>query len=144
LCEQSAVVHALLSDGLLRARQQSINSGDSQLADALQRMMLLPPMDSVSYLQTCDRVAVVYLDPMFPEREKSARVKKNRFLLQRLHEHGAQGDGLLGSALAVAPRVVVKRPRTAPFLDTLKPVGNVSGKTSRFDIYAGKAVLSPD
>jgi 16S rRNA (guanine1516-N2)-methyltransferase len=144
LCEQSPVVHALLQDGLEHAIRESANTADKQLAEALGRMTLLPVTDSAEYLQTCGSVTAVYLDPMFPEREKSARVKKNRFLLQRLHACGAQGNGLLPAALAVAAKVVVKRPRTAPFLDDIKPAGSVTGKTSRFDIYAGKTTTGGD
>lgn len=138
MIEQSPLVHALLEDGLQRALAISAQSKDDQLLAAMQRMQLLGVADSSECLQHLDPVAVIYLDPMFPEREKSARVKKNRYLLQQLHGPEAQGEGLLKQALQRSRKVVVKRPRLAPVLDGCKPSANISGKTSRFDIYAGQ------
>lgn len=138
LIEQSPQVHALLADGLQRALAISEQGTDEQLRTALRRMQLLAVADSSERLQELDPVAVIYLDPMFPEREKSARVKKNRFLLQQLHGPEARGEGLLEQALRRSRKVVVKRPRLAPVLDGCKPSADISGKTSRFDIYAGR------
>ncbi len=63
-------------------------------------------------------VDVIYLDPMFPPRTKSAAVKKEMALFQMLLEHSADpqdADALLQWALRQdAARVVVKRPAKAP------------------------------
>jgi 16S rRNA (guanine1516-N2)-methyltransferase len=81
---------------------------------------------------------VVYLDPMFPEREKSAAVTKEAQLLQR-HERPAEASEeqlLLKQALAIASkRVIVKRPLHAPFLAEQKPSFSDKGKAIRYDIY---------
>lgn len=139
MIEQSPVIHALLRDGLAHARRTAglDQAGNPGLAEVLDRMHLLPPEDSLGLLATLPPARVIYLDPMFPERGKAARVKKNRFLLQQLHGEEAAGDGLLDLAMKLAPKVVVKRPRLAPPLDNKKASASLSGKTSRFDIYVG-------
>ena len=79
---------------------------------------------------------VVYLDPMFPSRRKSARVKKEMWLFQQLLEAGDTSEGLLDAALAAAgKRVVVKRPAKAPPLGDRTPAFQLPGKTVRFDVY---------
>jgi 16S rRNA (guanine1516-N2)-methyltransferase len=79
---------------------------------------------------------VIYLDPMFPERRKSAKVKKNMFLLQRLLQDEVPSATLLRDTLPLARRrVVVKRSLHAGFLEELQPSFQLSGKSSRFDIY---------
>ena len=82
------------------------------------------------------RVDVVYLDPMFPERRKSAQVKKELQMLQMLATCEPSPEHLLTAALATAAkRVVVKRPRRAPCFTTRSPSHSLSGKTIRFDVY---------
>ncbi len=60
---------------------------------------------------------MIYLDPMFPARDKSAAVKKEMALFQVLLEGGdwqQDSDGLLLWALEQdVARVVVKRPPRA-------------------------------
>lgn len=137
MLEQSPVVHALLTDGLTRGRRDAELNNQELVLAALKRMHLMPLADSRDLLPQLPAAAVIYLDPMFPEREKSARVKKNRYLLQQLHGDEAQGENLLKLALTLARKVVVKRPQQAPPLDQIKPSGSINGKTARFDIYSG-------
>ena len=62
---------------------------------------------------------VVYLDPMFPARRKSAKVKKDMAALQELLGHQSDGSELLQHAKSLATkRVVVKRAKTSPHLGT--------------------------
>ena len=87
-------------------------------------------------LPTLEEVDVIYLDPMFPERTKSAKVKKNMQVLQQYLGHEDEPAGLLDTCLLTARRrVVVKRPRYAGWLDACKPSQEITGKSSRFDIY---------
>lgn len=149
MIEHSPIVHALLQDGLRRARDVATLSGSAglntdpsvrqarMLADILARLHLCEAGDSVEVLPTLRPASVIYLDPMFPSREKAARVKKNRVLLQHLHGEDGSGEGLLAVALSLAAKVVVKRPRLARPLDGLRPASSLTGKTSRFDIYVG-------
>jgi len=76
---------------------------------------------------------------MFPERQKSADVKKEMNASHSIVGADLDADRLLPLALEKAQyRVVVKRPRKAPFLNNQPPSYQLEGKTSRFDIYTRK------
>ncbi|MEM9243253.1 MAG: class I SAM-dependent methyltransferase [Pseudomonadota bacterium] len=132
LLERSDVVIKLLEDGLSRA------SKDKCIADIVNRMTLIQT-DSIAYLRQIkddDKPDVVYLDPMFPQRSKSALVKKEMQVLQSLLGHDNDADDLLLSAMNCATqRVVLKRPRLAKSLTSLQPSFILSGRSSRFDVY---------
>lgn len=140
LLERSPVVHALLQDGLARARQHSTYD-DPELAGIIERMQLLA-VDSQDYLTQIaedDRPDIIYLDPMFPERNKSADVKKEMAAFHHIVGKDEDADSLLDKALAKARyRVVVKRPRKAPFIANKTPSYQIEGKSSRYDIYTIK------
>lgn len=122
LIERDATIHALLSDGLQRAKQQ--------FPDTVARMQLLH-QDSLLTLPDND---IIYLDPMFPERKKSALVKKDMQTMQQILGHQADILPLLKMAITRAQqRVVLKRPKLAKVL--LKPHFQLHSKTHRFDIY---------
>ena len=133
MLERTNVVCALLYDGLVRGRTMP------QSADIVQRMQLLPgsAVARLAQLKETDQsVDVVYLDPMFPHKKKSAAVKKPMKMFQTLLGHDKDADDLLTPALALAKkRVVVKRPNTAPFLQDKKPSMQIKGKKHRFDVY---------
>ena len=78
---------------------------------------------------------VVYLDPMFPGRTKSAAVKKKFQLLHHLEQPCADEETLVEAALAVHPRkVVIKRPVKGPLLAGVKPSYQLAGKAVRYDV----------
>ncbi len=136
LVERAPVIHALLADGLARA------AADPELAEIIARMCL-HQADSQQWMQqqaaAGQRFPVVYLDPMFPHDDKSALVKKEMRLFRPVVGDDLDADGLLDAALAIAEnRVVVKRPRKAPFLAARVPSYQLEGKSSRYDIYALK------
>ena len=133
LIERSVILHALLQDGLRRAAASS----DEGLAVIADRMTLHLGESSLK-LQGwgASLPDVIYLDPMFPERRKSAKVKKNMYLLQQILHDELPTEALLRDALSLARRrVVVKRPAHAGFLEDIKPSFQLTGKSSRFDIY---------
>jgi 16S rRNA (guanine1516-N2)-methyltransferase len=140
MLERSPVVHALLADGLARALEHSVYE-DPELAQIIARMELLA-VDSQDYLaQITDdnRPDVIYLDPMFPDRQKSADVKKEMAAFHHVVGKDEDADSLLEKALAKANyRVVVKRPRKAPFINNKTPSYQLEGKSSRYDIYTIK------
>lgn len=139
MIEQSPVIHALLADGLQRARAEAQSAAaDASFTATIDRLALAACRDSRDVLAEVDAVDVVYLDPMFPPRKKSAQVKKERWLLQQLHDENAEGKDLLEVARQCARKVVVKRPAYAEPLDGVKPSSALTGKTSRFDIYVGQ------
>jgi 16S rRNA (guanine1516-N2)-methyltransferase len=137
LLERVPAVRALLKDALVQARAYGL-SRDAELVDVLDRMTLIEA-DSLDYLQGLpeeDRPDVVYLDPMFPVRSKSALVKKEMRVFHSLVGIDPDADCLLPAALACAKyRVVVKRPRIAPALKGSVANHVLEGKSNRYDIY---------
>lgn len=137
LLERVPAVRALLEDGLRRALAHAAGN-DPGLQTILDRMQLVGS-DAWDYLQQlpeADRPDVVYLDPMFPERKKSAAVKKEMQVFHHLIGPDADADQVCHAALAIARgRVVVKRPRTAPALAACTPSHSIEGKRNRYDIY---------
>ncbi len=138
LLERVPAVRALLEDGLLQARRLA-SEGDPALQEVLERMDLIEA-DSLNYLRTIpvtQQPDVVYLDPMFPVRSKSALVKKEMRIFHSLVGTDPDADGLLQAALSCARyRVVVKRPRIAPRLEGPAPSHVLEGKSNRYDVYA--------
>jgi 16S rRNA (guanine1516-N2)-methyltransferase len=141
MLERSPIVYQLLRSGLQRASQFAHEQGDGELLDVMARMQLIP-QDSQDYLQQLSLAQypdVIYLDPMFPDRQKSADVKKDMRVFHSIVGKDEDADGLLPLALArVNYRVVVKRPRKAPFLNGQAPSYQLEGKSSRYDIYTLK------
>ncbi|MBS1227845.1 MAG: SAM-dependent methyltransferase, partial [Proteobacteria bacterium] len=83
----------------------------------------------------------IYLDPMFPHRDKSAQVKQDMRHFRPLAGDDDDAPQLLAAALALAThRVVVKRPRKAPAIAGQLPGSALEGKSSRFDIYPKKSL----
>ncbi len=140
MLERSPIVQALLKDGLTRA-QEFAREQDGELFSLLQKMRLVT-QDSREYLSTLAPATfpdVIYLDPMFPERQKTADVKKEMAAFHSVVGKDDDADALLALALAhVNYRVVVKRPRKAPFLNNQTPSYQLEGKSSRYDIYTIK------
>ena len=129
MCEGDPVIAALLADGLRRAVD------DPELSGIVGRMSLVEG-DSIEILPSLTEAPdVVYLDPMFPARTKSAAVKKKFQLLHRLESPCADEASLMDAALAARPRkIVVKRPIKAPVLAGVRPSHSISGKAVRYDV----------
>ena len=119
---------------LLLATAVESASGDPRLADAASRMHVHAG-DGIAALRALELSPdVVYLDPMFPERRKSAAVKKKFQLLHRLEAPCEDEGELLGAALDAGPRkVVVKRPLKGPHLAGVAPSHVLRGKAVRYD-----------
>ena len=134
MLERNPVVHALLADGLARAQ----TSEDAQLLQIIGRMTLIHT-DAQEWLRSIKEHAapdVVYLDPMFPERQKSALVQKEmRFFHDVVGEDNDSATLLDTSRTAATRRVVVKRPVSAKQLNDHKPAFVINGKTTRYDVY---------
>lgn len=129
--ERHPVVAALLADGLQRGYQDPIIGNWLQ-----QRLNLIYNSSQTGLLSLHEKPDVVYLDPMFPHRQKSALVKKEMRIFQQLVGSDLDSDSLLEPARRLAKkRVVVKRPGYAPFLAEQKPTAEIKTKNHRFDIY---------
>lgn len=137
--ERNRTIHALLSDAIYRAsHSDSIGDWVSERVRVLGPGSLL--QDEYTAQLASKPPMAIYLDPMFPHRDKSAAVKKDMQMLQALVGSDDDSDGLLAPALALAThRVVVKRPAKAPFLAGQAPHAQVSSKKHRFDIYIKQA-----
>lgn len=136
LLERQPVIAALLMDGLRRA------TAHPETATIAERMQLLSG-DAIVQLQAWNTEApqVIYLDPMFPHRDKSALVKKEMRLFRPLVGDDLDAPALLAAALDLAShRVVVKRPRKAPAVEGPSPSYSLEGKSSRYDIYPFKSL----
>jgi len=131
LIERQPLIGALLEDGLQRA------AADAEVAGIVARMRLLQG-NAIELMAGWQGEApqVIYLDPMFPHRDKSALVKKEMRLFRPLVGDDLDAPALLEAALKLAShRVVVKRPRKAPVIEGAKPGYALEGKSSRYDIY---------
>lgn len=136
LHERHPVVAALLYDGLQRAYL------DAEIGNWMQQNMQMEFGSSHQLLpQLATAFDVIYLDPMFPHREKSALVKKEMRVFQTLVGADEDADLLLPDALQKASkRVVVKRPDYAPFLNEKAPSMQIKTKKNRFDVYVNAAM----
>ena len=135
LCERHPIISELLAESLERALQ----SGDEWLSSVAGRLQLFP--DDARQIDTSllREIDVIYLDPMFPARKKSANVKKEMALFQSLLDEAKSepdaADLLIWSLEQEVARVVVKRPAKAPILAGRKPAHAITGKSVRYDVY---------
>lgn len=135
LMERMPIVAALLEDGLERGM---LNSDVGKL---ISEKMSLIHASSIENMHMAEQPDVIYLDPMYPHREKSALVKKEMRVFQSLVGEDLDADNLLEPALALAKyRVVVKRPSYAPPLADKKPSTSIKMKKNRFDVYVNQAI----
>ena len=163
LMERSPVSAALLSDGLQRAaldeniadiiermtlifgdaRFLGSNPSDNSIPGSAEGFLRVedsfPVEDSIpakGSIQLNEIPDVIYLDPMFPHRKKSALVKKEMLAFQSIIGDDKDSNELLNVCRQLAKkRVVVKRPIKASWLNNCKPSFSMNMKKHRFDIY---------
>ncbi len=150
MVERNPIVAALLEDAMRRLKETDqelsamLNFAMGEAREILQKD---PGTDC------CD---VIYLDPMFPPRQKQSAVKKGMSILHGLLEthvvtseddeatgrrRQEEEQELLEASLKVAKlRVVVKRPAKAPLLGNgnIKPSHALTGSVNRWDVYVTK------
>jgi len=131
MLERNPVVAALLDDGLARGYR------DAEIGPWLrERMTLLHTSSLTALAELSPKPEVVYLDPMYPHKQKSALVKKEMRVFQGLVGPDEDADGLLEPARRLATkRIVVKRPDYAPPMADIAAQAAVVTKSHRFDIY---------
>ncbi len=131
MLEQSPVIAKLVQDGIDRA------SHDDNFKTLLANGFKLVQQNSIEYLTALtDMPDVIYLDPMYPDRKKSALVKKNMQILQKLLGIDLNANKLLEVALQHAKnRVIVKRPKGAESISDRPPNTIIESKKTRYDIY---------
>jgi 16S rRNA (guanine1516-N2)-methyltransferase len=127
MIEAHPVLAALLADGLARARATGLPAADRLHLRAGDAILLLAGLQPEAVL----------LDPMFPDRGKTALARREMQLCRELLGPGTEDPALLAAARAAASRrVVVKRsPRVRPFAGVV-PDAALRGRRVRFDVYA--------
>ena len=123
LTEREPLLWALLSDLLRRAGTPDVT---------------LHHMDAKVFLAQQAPFDVVYVDPMFPQRRKTALPNKRmQYLGELLHEPVAENlADFIEQARGVARnRVVLKRRLRDP--EVLVPDWQIRGKTIRYDVFRG-------
>ena len=133
LVEQSPILSALIEDGIKRGLENEQSAQVLSVHFDLHNQNAIEFMNELSDEQRPD---VIYIDPMYPERKKSALVKKDMQILQRLLGKTDNNAELLKTALGCArKRVVVKRPAQAEPIGEITPSSSVSSKKTRYDLY---------
>ncbi len=127
LVERDPALGAMLGDLLRR-----LGAADVELSIA----------DSSSLLRQSRCYDVVYLDPMFAARRKSALpVKRMQYLSALLTDRGDFDETVIPLAQNRARnRVVLKRRAKDPV--TLTPDWTIRGRAVRYDVYRGAAITA--
>ncbi|MCK4711022.1 MAG: class I SAM-dependent methyltransferase [Gammaproteobacteria bacterium] len=139
LIEQSPVLAEMLDQAITSA------SDNPLFQQATQYGFKLYHADATTFMnnKVIPESDVVYLDPMYPHKKKSALVKKDMQILQSLIGHSSEETNtqLLAAALDFArQRVVVKRPKSAVPLDGPPPTMSLHSKKTRYDVYVIKTI----
>ena len=131
MIERCNIIAALLYDGLKRAEK------DNEIGQWVRKRLSLSFEDSLNGLKELPfEPDVAYIDAMFPEKKKSALVRKEVQLLQKIVGQDSDQDGLLEVGRDIAKRrIVVKRPNSAEYLNNEKPNISIKSRNYRFDIY---------
>lgn len=131
LFERHQAISQLLKDALYRA------SLDPALSNIISRMKLIESC-AIEHLRNHPPLIhpdVIYCDPMFEARSKSAAVKKEMQLLQTVVGCDLDAQQLVEVAWSLAKkRVVIKRAYGAPIL-IASPSLVFKAKSHRFDVY---------
>lgn len=154
MVERDPIVVSLLQDALRRTNLLSGLQGIDERAERAQELstkLFLHYGDSKDIINQLEIPDIVYLDPMFPPRTKSAKVKKGMALLHSLldtqstdrlneEERLEEEVALLAESIKVAKsKVVVKRPSKAlPLggdLSSFRASYAIEGSTNRWDVY---------
>jgi len=135
MIERSPIIFALIEDAIVRASlsdkfqsiiKQGFNIINTDANDFIAQQLA----------KNSPKPDVIYIDPMYPERKKSALVKKDMQILQRLHGNDDTTSQLFDNALLYAKkRVVVKRPLHTDTISKKVPNTSIKSKKTRYDIY---------
>jgi len=135
LVERQPVLATLLADGLARA---TLDTTVGQIVAEKMQLLLTDSRTLMRELPDARRPEVIYLDPMYPPRDKSALAKKEMMILRMLVGADEDSADLLAAArICATTRVVVKRPAWAEPLAGIKPELVQGSGAHRFDIYLG-------
>ena len=128
MCERNPIIHALLADGLRR-----LNLSNTAILSS-QNLRHQSTQDHLE--ESTSNYDVIYLDPMYPHRTKSALVKKEMRIVRQLVGDDTDFEIVMDLALKTARnRVVIKRPKSASPIGSIPPSHSIESKKTRFDVY---------
>lgn len=123
--ERNPIIYFLLIEAQKKSARQEVKRIQFLYQDALEYLKSLKP----------NSFDVVYFDPMYPQKKKSALPKQEMLVFRGLVGDDLDAQKVLLAALEKFKRVVIKRPVIAGPL--LSPVTHsFEGKSVRFDIYS--------
>lgn len=127
--EQNSVIAALLKDAMRRAKKHPV------LGEIVGRMRLIEG-NSIEEMPKLNPPDIIYLDPMFPERQKSGLIGKKLQLIQHLEMPCYEEEALLDAAFRTDPgKIIIKRPLKGENLAGREPQYSVKGKAIRYDCF---------
>lgn len=133
--ERNIAVFCLIQDALNRFKESNFQENFRF------NLPKLHPLGSIKDYQGKIRPDVIYYDPMFPHREKTAKVKKEMQLFQSLIGHDDDIEDMLSYAVKLAKyKVVLKRPKIAKEIEIKDAllINQIDGGICRFDCYRAK------
>lgn len=130
MIERSEKMHELLVQGMERAAREG-----GQLQEIIGRMTLLKG-DALDLLPELDGEAIL-IDPMHPERKKSALVKQELRQVREIVGTDDDAADLVQLALKHArKRVVLKWPAKADPIEGIRKCSHqIIGKSTRYDVF---------
>lgn len=130
MIERSDVMHGLLVEGMNRAAEEG-----GVFREIIDRMTLLKG-DAKDLLPELSAEAVL-IDPMHPERKKSALVKRELRQVREIVGTDDDAADLLRVALDHASnRVVLKWPAKGDPIEGVRPCSHqILGKSTRYDVF---------
>lgn len=128
--EQNPVIAALLKDSIRRAKKHPI------LGEIVNRMHLVEGNSIEGMAKQMEQPDLIYLDPMFPARQKSGLINKKLQLIQRLEHPCLEEELLLKTAMDLHPKkIIIKRPLKGKNLAGKTPGYTIKGKAIRYDCF---------
>jgi 16S rRNA (guanine1516-N2)-methyltransferase len=130
MIERAPAIHAALATALQAAAKAA-----PEIAAAAARITLLQG-DAIALLARL-APAIVFLDPMHPDRGNTALVRQELRQLRAIVGNDADAPALIAFALdAATSRVVLKWPRQAPLPPGLpRPSHCIAGRTTRYEVF---------
>ena len=127
--EQNPLIYNITLNALENAKN------DHEIADIVKNIKLIN-MNSIDFLKenNCN-FDCIYLDPMFPQKNKTSLCKKEMQVFHNLAFYGNNEELFELSMLKTKNRVVVKRMLKNDYIVNKKPSYQIIGKTIRYDVY---------
>jgi 16S rRNA (guanine1516-N2)-methyltransferase len=129
MVERSPIVNILLQNAI----ERGLN--DKDIYSIIKNMNLIND-ESINVINNLP-ADIIYMDPMFDKKDNSALVKKEMRIFRDIVGNDDDAGKLFELALSKANyRVILKRPRKSPTINSIKPTYSLSGSACRFDVYS--------